>query len=237
MKKTKVEAIALLEANSNARGIVHWEKLESGTGGLRSFGIGLTQLRKLVKQVGSDHDLAAELWRSNVYDAKVLSILIDEPKRMTWRQADEQVKETNVAQLAHVFASCGAPLAKTSFAYELANDWMQSDEPLRRRCGFLLLGELCKKKRVSGMNDDFLLSTITRIRESIHEDEMWVREAMAIALISIGKRNLVLNKAAVEAAEAIGAIEVDYGEDNRCEPPDVITQLTRPHVRKRLHDS
>ncbi len=35
----------LLEANSNERGMKSWETLGVPTGGLRSYGIGLTQLR------------------------------------------------------------------------------------------------------------------------------------------------------------------------------------------------
>lgn len=63
------EVIALLEINKNERGMVHWRKLGSQTG-LRSFGIGLTQLRKIARQIGRDHTLAKRLWRSKIYDAR-----------------------------------------------------------------------------------------------------------------------------------------------------------------------
>ena len=45
---------------------------------LKSFGIGLTVLRKLAKQIGRDHELALQLWESDIYDAKIISLLIDE---------------------------------------------------------------------------------------------------------------------------------------------------------------
>ena len=42
------------------------------TGGLTSFGIGLTKLRAIAKQVGRDRDLALELWNERNHDAKII---------------------------------------------------------------------------------------------------------------------------------------------------------------------
>jgi hypothetical protein len=42
------------------------------TGGLTSFGIGLTRLRAITKQVGRDHDLALKLWNERNHDAKIM---------------------------------------------------------------------------------------------------------------------------------------------------------------------
>ena len=74
------EVLDLLEANKNDRGIENWGKLGANTGNLKSFGIGLTQLRKLAKQIGRDRDLAMSLWKGDVYDGKVIALLIDDPK-------------------------------------------------------------------------------------------------------------------------------------------------------------
>ena len=84
------------------------------------------------------------------------------------------------------------------------------------------------------MDVDYLLERITFIRDQIREEEMWVREAMNTALMGIGKRNWVLNEAAIAAAKAIGPVDIDYGEDNSCEPLDVLKHLTSPHVKKKF---
>ena len=224
------EVLALLEQNRNERGITHWEKKPRQ---LRSFGIGLTQLRKLARKVGRDHALARELWSSDVYDAKVVSLLIDEPKKLTRERAEEQVEELQHGMLVHVFASCDATLAKAPFAFELACDWMASEDPTRRRCGYCLLYEL-SKKNPKGMDDEFLLERIDHIEKTIRDEAMWVREAMAGALMGIGKRNRELNAAAIRAAEDIGPIDVDYGDDNACEPLDILKHLTSDYLQKKL---
>ncbi len=132
-----------------------------------------------------------------------------------------------------MFASCDATLAKTPFAFELACDWVESRDDIRRRCGFSLLYEL-SKKNIEAMDDPYYLGRIDHIQDEIHGEEMWVREAMAGALIGIGKRNKKLNKAAVRAAKAIGPIDIDYGDDNSCEPVNVLKHLTSEYLKKKL---
>ena len=86
---TKSEVMVLLKANRNDRGVKNWEKLGPDTGGLRSFGIGLTQLRKLARKVGRNHNLALQLWKSANHDAKIIELLIDEPIKLTREQVED----------------------------------------------------------------------------------------------------------------------------------------------------
>jgi 3-methyladenine DNA glycosylase AlkD len=233
MNMTKADVLELLSEHRNERGIEHWNARFARESKLKSYGIGLTQLRKLAKQVGRDHKLAIQLWKSNYYDAKILGLLIDDPRQVTREQAEEQVQQLSGGMLSHVFSSCDATLAKTSFAFDLAQDWMNSKDPVRRRCAYGLLYEL-SKKQVKGMDDNYLLQRIDFIRDHIHDEEMWVREAMSAALMGIGKRNRTLNQAAIAAAKAIGPVDVDYGDDNSCEPLDVLKHLTSPYLTKKL---
>jgi len=234
---TKSEVLKLLKDHRNERGIENWKKLEakkkSKTGGLQSFGIGLTQLRKLAKQIGRDRKLAHQLWQTGTYDAKIIGLLIDEPKHITREQAEQQVEQLHGGYLAHVFASCDATLPKSPMAFELACDWMESKDAVRRRCGYSLLYEL-SKKNPKGMDDEFLLERIDHIQNTIHDEDMWVRESMNTALLGIGKRNKTLNKAAVRAAKAIGPVDIDYGDDNSCEPLDVLKHLTSDYLKNKL---
>jgi 3-methyladenine DNA glycosylase AlkD len=136
---TVAEVLALLELERDERGVRNWEKLGPSTGGMRSYGIGLTRLRKLAKRLGRNRDLAQGLWKTDVYDARVLALLIDDPAQITRDQAEEQVEELVGGMLAHVFASCDATLAKTPFVVDLADRWVRSEDAVRRECGYGLL--------------------------------------------------------------------------------------------------
>lgn len=230
---TKTQVVAWLKANQDERGIAHWNKRFSKGSGLKAYGMGLTPLRKFAKQIGRNPQLAATLWKTDIYEAKILGLLIDDPKQMTREQAEAQVEQLQGGYLTHVFSSCDATLAKTPFAFELSVEWMKSKDPVRRRCGYGLLYELTRKNP-KGMTEEFLLERIDWILRKIHKEEMWVRDAMLTALMGMGKRSPVLNQAAIFAAEQIGPVEIDYGEGNSCEPIDVLKHLQSPALKKRL---
>ena len=232
MKKSEV--MALLKGNRNERGVANWKKMGERTQGLKSFGIGLTQLRKLAKKVGRDQRLAKVLWNSDNHDAKVIGLLIDDPKQLTREQVEQQVEDVDVGSLGHVFSSCDATLAKAPFAFEVARDWMDSKDGVRRRCAYGLLYELSKDKRNPELTDEFFLGCIDRIRDTIGTEENWVRVSMGGALMGIGKRNKKLNRAAIKVAKAIGPIEYDNESDSKCEPFEVLKHLTGDALKKKL---
>ena len=229
----KTEVMELLEANQNPDGIKHWEAWASRPDRLKSFGIGLTVLRKLAKQIGKDHTLASTLWESDVYDARIISLLIDDPKQITREQAEAQVEKLDQGHLEHVFSTCGAPLAKTPFVVELASDWIMSHDPRRRSCGYGLLYEVSKSKRKSAPDEAFFLECIQHIQKSYDGETRPVQGSMGGALMGIGKRTAKLNAAALKVARRIGPIEFETERGN-CEPLDVVKHLTSDYIRKKL---
>ena len=86
---TVSDVLALLHAERDERGMSHWERLGTRTAGLASYGIGLTRLRKLAKQIGRNRELAHALWSTDVYDARVIALLIDDPAKITREQAEQ----------------------------------------------------------------------------------------------------------------------------------------------------
>ena len=230
----KSEVIKLLEKNQNVRGIEHWAK-QNNTADLKSFGIGLTQLRKLAKQVGRNRELSLELWETDIYDAKTIALLIDDPKKITKLQAERQVEELGVGMLAHVFSACDATLSKSALALEIANEWLESDHDLRRRCGYGLLYELSKNKSNKALTDEYFLKCINDINSKIFnlKETPTMRCAMGGALMGIGKRNKVLNKRAIEVATAAGPIDFNE-EGGKCEPLNVLKHLTSDYIKNKF---
>ena len=110
---------------------------------------------------------------------------------------------------------------------------MQANHDMRRRCGYTLIYEL-SKKNIKAMDDAYCLSLIDHVRNTIHGEEMWVREAMNGALLGIGKRNIKLNRAAIRAVKDMGRVDIDYGDDNSCEPVDVLKHLTSDYLKEKF---
>jgi 3-methyladenine DNA glycosylase AlkD len=230
---TVSEVLALLEAECDERGMRNWEKLGPGTAGMRSYGIGLTRLRKLAKRIGRDRELAQALWKTDVCEARVIALLVDDPARITREQAERQVEELAGGMLAHVYASCDATLAKTPFVVELADQWVRSDDPVRRDCGYGLLYEASKFSGKKAPSDEFFLAHIERIADTMGAESEKVRLSMGAALMGIGKRNAALNEAALKVARGVGPIQFTSAS-GECEPFDVAKHLTTDRLKAKL---
>lgn len=230
MKKSEV--LEHLKANQDARGISHWKNDEERSGGLKSFGIGLTKLRKYARTIGRDSNLAQQLWQSQIYEMKIIALLIDDPETMTIEQAETQVEKLQGGYLAHVFSSCDATLAKTPFVVKLADKWVKSKDPVRRRCGYGLLYEISKNKKKSATEEEYFLTHVAHIKKTYPKQPTTVLMSMATALMGIGKRSRELNVAALAVAMKIGPI--DFDPDGRCEPMDVTKHLSSNYIEDKL---
>ncbi len=226
---TKSEVLKLLKENANERGIANWKKSDPSNGKWSSFGIGLTQLKKLAKQIGRDHKLATELWKEPNFDAKQMAILVEDPKEVTEKQVDAQLADLEFWMLAHVYVSTLFP--KLPFIRDKAPKWRKSKNHIERRCGYLALSGLAASDKTTP--DDFFLPIVEKIEKEIKGEENFVRDAMNTALYNIGCRSKQLHSAALKAAKSIGRVEVDYG-DNSCQPIDVVKHLSGERVKAKL---
>jgi 3-methyladenine DNA glycosylase AlkD len=226
------DVLTLVEQNKNQRGIDSWLAMEN-TGGLKSFGIGLTQLRKLAKKIGRNHDLALECWQSDYYDVRVIGLLIDEPQKITREQAESQVEALEMGMLTHVFSTCDATLAKSPLAFDMAVAWRDSGHIARRKCAYGLLYEMSKNKRDKRLSDAFFLEQVTHIDQNVDNESKDIRLAMGTALMGIGKRNLALNEVCIRVAKRIGPIDFNEG-DSKCDPFNVLKHLDNEPLRKKL---
>ena len=179
---TRTEVLDLLEENRDARGEANWKEMGDRTGGLTSFGIGLTKLCTIAKQVGRDHDLALKLWKERNHDAKIIGLLIDDPKQLTRDQVEKQVDGAGPGMLSHVLSCCDATLPKSPIAFEIAKGWMASKDPVRRSCGYGLVYELAKDKKDKRLTYEFF-GCVEKIGNTIAKEENSVRVGMGGALM------------------------------------------------------
>lgn len=224
---TYEEVLEQLKALGDPRAIKSWKNLGFSTENY--LGVGLTKLRKLSQKVKKNHDLALQLWKSGIHDARILATFIEEPKKVTWDQIEKQFRDLDFLDLSDKF--CSNVVAKTPFIRECIEKWKEDSEEIPKRCANMLLCEESK----DGKNepDQYFENYLNTIEKTIQSEMNWVKEAMIYALIGIGQRNKKLNKMAVSAARRIGPVQVNYG-DTQCEAPDAIKHLTSDKLKVKL---
>lgn len=193
------------------------------------LGAGLTKLKGLAKEIKKDHDLALALWATNVHDAKLLSTMVEEPKKAGLPQLDKQVAEIYTWDLADKFAQL--VVSKHPEGPALAEQWRTDDAEMVRRTALTTASELAKKNKK--LADEYFAAFLDHIRERIAEETNWAKEGMINALTGIGSRNAAMHASALEIAEANPGIEIDYG-DTSCKTPDYLAYLNSDRVREKF---
>ena len=59
----------------------------------KALGVPMAAMLKLSKQIGGNHDLAGALWKTDIYEARMLASLIDEPDCVTPAQMDRWCRD------------------------------------------------------------------------------------------------------------------------------------------------
>lgn len=165
----------------------------------QAFGIRIPELRKLAKEIGTDHELAQELWKTEIHEARILASMIDDPNEVDEAQMDAWAADFNSWDLCD--QCCGNLFDRAPFAFDKAFEWSDRDEEFVKRAGFALMAWLAVHNKKAG-DDQFEAFFAVIVREST-DGRNFVKKAVNWALRQIGKRNLILNAQAIAIAEKL----------------------------------
>jgi 3-methyladenine DNA glycosylase AlkD len=191
------------------------------------LGVSVPDMRKTAKELGKDHKLALELWKTGIPEAKITAAMIDEPEKLTDKQMEDWVKDINSWDICDQV--CMNLFEKTPLAWRKILDWSQREEEFTRRTAFALLACLAWHKKEA--EDEEFIKLFPMIKRGATDERDLVKKAVSWALRNIGKRNLNLNKAAIIAAKEIRQID---SKAARWIASDAIKELESEAVQKRL---
>ena len=61
----------------------------------KRLGVSVPDMRKIAKEVGKDHRLALQLWKTGIAEARIVAAMVDEPEKVTEEQMEDWVKDIN----------------------------------------------------------------------------------------------------------------------------------------------
>jgi len=214
-----------LKSLSNARAIEGMAKY--GITPEKTYGVSIPNLRRIAKEIGTDHELAQQLWASGIRETRILASMIDDPDGVTEEQMESWVKDFNYWEICD--QCCQNLFEKTKFAYQKAIEWSSNDKEFIKRAGFVLMARLAvKDKRADDRQFEEFLQAVKR---EASDNRNFVKKAVNWVLRQIGKRNLNLNKKALETAKEIQKID---SKSAKWVASDAIRELTSKAVQERL---
>jgi len=197
--KPWTEAAVLRELKALADPRVRAKMAYFGVNVPRAHGISAPVLHKFARHIGKSQNLAEQLWKTGIHEARILATLIGEPEKITSAQMERWVRDFNSWDV--VDAACCYLYAYAKPAWSKIEPWSRRKPEFEKRAAFSLLAYLSYKDKVAP--DGRFLLALSLIEREARDERNFVRKAVNWALRNIGKRNLALNREAIAAAERI----------------------------------
>lgn len=189
-----------------------------------SFGIYHKELKMIAKEIGTNYELALQLFDSGIYEARLLCSKIFNPKDITEELMEKWVVTFENWEICDSF-SMGL-FAKSDFALAKILEWTNRKAEFEKRAGFAILASYCMADKKSG--NELFEQFFPIIIQQATDDRLYVKKAVNWVLRNIGKRNVDLNEMAIEVANDILKLE---NKSAKWIAKNALTELQKDTVR------
>lgn len=204
--------------------------------GMKRFGIiggevigwpSVPEMRKWGERLAPNHELAIELWKSNIHEARIIAGFMEDPNTITEKQLDSWANDFESWDICDLV--CSGLFDQTKFAEKKIWQWTKSEKEFVRRAGFVLIA--ARSVHDKKAKDSEFMKYFQLIKKYSTDERNYVRKAVNWALRQIGKRNAWLNKEAVKCSKEI--LKID-SKSAKWIANDALRELTSINVKNRL---
>lgn len=164
-----------------------------------ALGVAVGDIQKVAKLLGHHHTLAAELWQTGIFEARMLAAYVDEPGKITTAQMDRWARDFDNWGICDTV--CFVLFDRTPHAWARVEAWSGRKEEYVRRAAFALLWGLTRHDRDAP--DARFLHGLELIEAAARDERPYVQKAVNMALRATGKRNPALRRAALAVAHRL----------------------------------
>jgi 3-methyladenine DNA glycosylase AlkD len=191
------------------------------------LGISVPDMRELAKEIGRDHKLALDLWRTGIAEARIVAGMVDDPAELTEEQMEDWVRGINSWDVCDQV--CMNLFEKNLLAWKKIVDWSEREEEFVKRTAFSLIA--CLAWHDKKADNEKFIELLPVIIQGATDERNFVKKAVNWALRNIGKRNLKLNEAAINTAKEIKRLD---SKAARWVASDTLRELESDAVQSRL---
>ncbi len=219
------EALAWLEAHSSKS--ARDGMLRYAIPNDHALGVKMGDIQRLAGKLGRDHALALELWKTGVYEARMLCAYVDEVDEITPASMTRQARDFDNWAICDTL--CFALWVRSPHAFAMIRSWATDEREFVKRAAFALLASVALKVRDA--HDGDFQRCLPLIEKAADDDRNFVMKGVNWALRGIGRRSLALNKSALALARKLAAREEPSA---RWIGKDALRELGGAAVQKRL---
>ena len=194
-------ALAWLERQSTKRDRENLARF--GITASKAFGVSMANMQVLAKRLGRNHELAAALWDTGWYEARMLTSFVDEPARVTAAQMDRWCRDFDNWGICDTL--CFRLFDRTPHAWAKVAKWSGAARRVRQARGLRAAREP-RRPRQAAPATRRSSRACALIERAATDERNFVKKGVSWALRGVGRRNAALNAAAVEVGPAPGGL-------------------------------
>ncbi len=180
------------------------------------FGVAVGAMKPIAKKIKKNQTIADALYSSGNYDAMYLSGMIAEPKIMTKSDFERWMENAYFYMISDYIVA--VTLAESEFAIEISDQWIESGKELYVSAGYSCYCWLLGNRKDEEFDKEKILKMLETVEKSIHDRPNRAKYAMNNFVSTVGISYMPLHEKAVEAAKAIGKVDVFMGK-KKCAVP------------------
>jgi 3-methyladenine DNA glycosylase AlkD len=192
----------------------------------RALGVSIPDVRAVAKRCGTDHEVALELWRTAIHEARILATLVADRQRVSDEQMESWVGDLSSWDVCDFAADL---FSAAQGGTKKIRGWARRPEGFVKRCAFSMIAR--RAVWAKDAPDREFLGYLPLIRRAATDDRNEVKKGVSWALRQIGKRDRALHAAAVDEAERILALGTPPA---RWIARDALRELESEKTRSRL---
>jgi 3-methyladenine DNA glycosylase AlkD len=193
----------------------------------RAFGVPVGVMQREAKRIGRNQGLAAALWHTGWYEARMMAAFVGDPEELSAAQMDAWCRDFDNWGICDTL--CFHLFDRTPHAWAKVKAWTRRPGEFEKRAGFALLASLALHDKAAP--DEPFIKALPLIEREAVDDRNFVKKGISWALRLIGRRNVALNTRAVEVAKRLAASEQP---GPRWVGRDALRELTSTPVVQRL---
>ncbi len=180
------------------------------------YGVKVGDLKKIVKKIKMDQDLAEELFATGNGDAMYLAGLIADASSVKKSVLKKWVKSTDWIYITEYTVAGVA--ADSKHGWDLGLEWIEAKKESVACSGWATLGGVIATREDEELDHKKIKALLKRIEKEIHSERNRVRYVMNGFVIAVGTYIPSMSKEARKLGVKIGKIEIDMG-DTSCKVP------------------
>jgi 3-methyladenine DNA glycosylase AlkD len=169
----------------------------------RALGVAMADMKRIARQYAASHDLAGALWDTQIYEARIVASMVDEPDRVTPGQMDRWCADFDNWAICDTV--CFNLFDRAPAAWTRLAPWSAHSEEYTKRAAFALLWSLALHDKAA--DDALFVSALDLVERAATDDRPTVTKGISMALKAVGKRNPELRAAASVSAARLAALD------------------------------